>query len=238
MARPSIGAATRLKKIEAARLALRNIKRGTTMTFREMYEFLGVSRSTLREWTDGLEGFEESGAFDRGAEGIEYEFCPVRTVWFLIDHFRGILAAHEEKNRSLKQTAGVTVPEADSAASFQETKDLVNLTIAVTSAAREQGRYTPTEDMIEFIDGYNQAVVSGVLGVRTRIDPNGHMPPDLREQVDGHLRMVATDAHERATKFIEERSAGLQQAGIGRASNAAGQSPVLPKPRRDRRKAA
>lgn len=238
MARPSQSAAVRLKKLEGLRSALRALPRGTILSLREMHELLGVSRSTLREWTDTIPAFEESGAFGRGAEGVEYEFCPVRTLWFLIDHFAAIVDGQREKNRSLKQSVGVTLPESDSAASFQETKELVNLTIAVTSAAKEQGRYTPTEQMIAFVSGYNQAVVSGVLGIRTKIDPNGTLPPDVREHVDAHLRLVASDAYERAATFIEERSADLQQAGAGRAGNAAGRPPVLPGSGRNRRKAA
>lgn len=208
--------ASRIRKLKLAAERARKLKRGTLLSSKPMSEMVGVSWVSLREWCNDIPGFEESGVFTRGGNGVEWEFKPGPTIRFLEKHFSGLLKSQTAKNRKIRRAAGVALPDAEDEASFQETKDLVNMTVTVVSAAEKQQRYTPTEDMLAFIEGYNQAVVSGIMGVRTRIDPQGNLPPHIRTEIDDHLRSVATGAHEQAKKFIEEASARLQQAGAGR----------------------
>ena len=87
----------------------------------------------------------------------------------------------------------------------------------MTADAEKQGHYTPAEDMRAFITGYNQSVVDGIMGVKTKVDPNGNLPPLLRKQIDDYLRSVATAAHAKAAQFVKDFHAGTEQAGVGRA---------------------
>lgn len=221
MARNPASLSNRLKKLKAARQRIWSLQRGMVMTAIPMAQALGVSWPVLRAWCDELDGFEASGAFERGANGSKYEFCPVRTLWFLTDHFEAEAARRSEKNRDLQESAGVSLPEDEEASSFEETRGLVNLTLAVVAAAREQGHYTPTAQMIDFIEGYNQRLVNAILGIRTVADPNGALPAKIRTEIDGYLRDVASDVHEEAVKFIEEQRADLQPSGTARTGKPA-----------------
>lgn len=206
---------SRLRSLEAAKVRAAKLKRGAKLTAGPMAELLKVRWPALREWCDDLPGFEESGAFVRGGNGIEWSFNAVKTVNFLIARFQREITSQKTKNRDIRKAIGVDLPETEASASFQETKGLVELTLTVFAAAEKQRRYTLAEDVESFIAGYNQRVVDGIMGVRTRVDPNGNLPPHVRAAVDDALRSVASATHAEAARYIEEYRAGLQQAGTG-----------------------
>lgn len=215
MARSKASLSARLRKLRAARQRIFSLPLGQTLTATPMAKLLGVSWPTLRDWCNEIEGFDQSGAFEAGAEGVEYQFCPVRTVWFLIDYMERESAEQADKNRGLQESAGMTLPDGEDDVTFEEARGLVNMTVTMVSAKREAGEYTPTREWSAFLEGYNQRVVNGILGVSTRVDPNGALPPAVRRQMDSELRDLAATVHQSASKFIEERSASLQQAGTG-----------------------
>lgn len=213
MARSKTSISTRLKKLRLAKQRVFDLPRGLVLASVPMAKVLGVTWPTLRDWTNEIDGFEQSGAFERGAQGMEYEFCPVRTLWFLIEHFEQISSDQADKNRGLRQSTGVDLPDDEDDVTFEEARGLVNMTVTMTAAKREQGEYTPTHEWSAFLEGYNQRVVNGILGVSTKVDPNGALPPRTREQMDSELRNLAADVHRAAGKFIEENRAGIQQGG-------------------------
>ncbi len=215
MARSKASLSARLRKLRTAKQRIFSSPRGEVVTSMPMAKMLGVSWPTLRDWCNEIEGFAESGAFEAGANGIEYQFCPVRTVWFLIEHMERESAEQAEKNRGLQESAGMTLPDSEDDVTFEEARGLVNMTVTMVSAKREAGEYTPTREWSAFLEGYNQRVVNGILGVSTRVDPNGALPPAIRRQMDSELRDLAATVHQSASKFIEERSEAIQQAGTG-----------------------
>lgn len=185
------------------------------MPSKPMCEVLSVNWTTLKDWCDDLPGFEESGAFIRGGNGIEWQFQPRKTVDWLLKHFRAQAADSAAASRKLAKAVGVALPEVEAAPSMAETKDLVNLTLTVVGASERQGMYTRTDEVAEFLEGYNAAVVAGILGGKTKVDPNGNLPIPVRKAIDEYLRSVATSAHAEATKYIETKLAGSKQRGIG-----------------------
>ena len=213
--RNATSVSVRLKRLYSARDRVWKTERGAILRGPEMAKLLGVSWATLREWTNEIETFEQSGAFERGGNGMQYEFCPVRTLWFLIDHYDALAGQQAGRNQVMQESTGLDLPETESDVSFEEAKGLVNLTVTVVSAAREQGKYTPTGEWTGFLEGYNGRVVSGILGVGTKVDPNGMLPPAVRADMDRYLRELATSVHDDAVSFIGEYREGLQQAGTG-----------------------
>lgn len=213
MARPSSSLTARIRQLEAAKGRAAKLKRGERLSAKPMAELLGVTWIALRDWCNEIDGFEASGAFVRGGNGIEWDFEPRKTVAFLLKHFSDRVQAQARRSRAITKAVGVTMPDEEAAPSLSDTKDLVNLTVTVVAAAEKQGAYTLTEDMVSFLAGYNQRVLDGIMGVRTLVDPNGNLPAHVRAAVDKYLRQVATEVHAEAARFIEERSAGLQQAG-------------------------
>lgn len=215
MARPTTNLSARIKSLEAAKARLKELKRGSKLTSVPMARFLRVSWPSLKDWCDNIADFDESGAFTRGGMGIEWQFDPRKSIEVLLRHFRDRAEVQANKSRAISKAVGVTMPAAETP-SLAETKDLVNLTITVTAAAEKQKRYMLVEQTLAFLDDYNQLVVSSILGVRTKVDPNGQLTPAVRAAVDDHLRFVATQVHAAASKFIKEAGgAGLQQGGTG-----------------------
>ena len=217
MAKPTTNLTARIKRLEAAKARADALSTKTILSFKPMAELLGVSRQVLTGWADEVKGFEESGAFKRGGNGIEWEFRPRRTVDFLLKHFRKAADGQARKSRELTKSIGVSLAEDDGDVSLAEVKDRVNLTLTVTAAGEKQGHYTLAEDVRSFVTGYNPSVVDGIMGVKTKVDPNGNLPPLLRKQIDDYLRSVATAAHAKAAQFVKDFRAGTEQAGVGRA---------------------
>lgn len=214
MARPGTSINARIARLVTAEERAKKFKRGEVLPSRPMCEVLGVSWPTLRDWCNEIPELEASGAVVRGGNGIEWEFNPKRTVSILIKTLSKQRDSQARKSREISKAIGVSLSPDESAPSLAETKDLVNLTLAVVAAQEKQGRYTPTERMLDFIDRYNQRVVEGIMGVRTRMDPNGKLPPQIRAEIDKHLRAVATEVHGEAARFIKENQvAGSIQAG-------------------------
>lgn len=238
MPAPATSPAARLKVLARAKKRLADIPRGELFTSMPMADLLEISWVTLKKWCNEFEGFAESGAFSRGDRGMNWDFCPVRTVWFLIEYFEAMGRKAAEKSAKTQKDTGIELPESEETVTFEEARGLVNLTITVTSAAEKQGIYCLASETADFIDGYNQTVINSILGVRTTVDPGGLLPPREREAMDEALRGVAAHVHEQAQKFIKGCRAGIQQAGTAGAGEPAGKPPVLPKRSRSRRKAA
>lgn len=217
MAKSAPNLTARIRRLEAAKARADKLPARQVLSFKPMAELLGVSRQVLTGWADEVKGFEESGAFKRGGNGIEWEFRPRKTVDYLLRHFRKMAESQSRKSRELTRSIGVSLAENDEALSLTEVKERVNLTLTVTAAAERQHLYTPADEVRAFLGGYNQAVVDGIMGVRTKVDPNGNLPPHIRKQVDEYLRSVATAVHASAQRYIEGVNAGSKQTGVGRA---------------------
>jgi len=213
MARPGTSINARIGKLITAEQRAKKFKRGEVLASKPMCEVLGVSWPTLRDWCNDIAELEVSGAVVRGGNGIEWQFKPARTVAIILKSLSKQRDGQAKKSREISKAIGVSLSPDESAPSLSETKDLVNLTLAVVAAQEKQGRYTPTEQMLDFIERYNQRVVEGIMGVRTRMDPNGKLPPQIRAEIDKHLRAVATEVHGEAKRFIGEHCAGSIQAG-------------------------
>lgn len=214
MPAPKSSLTARLQKLEAAQARAGKIKRGTRYSAKPMADLLGVTWKSLKDWCDEIAKLEASGAVQRGGNGVEWSFEPKRTIKILIDHFKGIQDKQAQKSREVAASVGVSLP-AGEAPSLAETKDLVNLTLSVTKAAEDQGKYVLADDMVRFVSGYNQEVVDAILGIRTLVDPNGNLPAHVRSAIDDHLRRVATAVHGRAARFIGDFGAGIEQGGTG-----------------------
>lgn len=215
MARPAQGDRIKLDRLRAARPKAERLGRRIMLDAKPMAELLSMNWTTLRDWVDATPALEAKGAVKRGGNGVPWEFKPLRAIDLLIAHFEARTERQAKKNRAIRAAVGVNLPDGEEAATFAETKGMVDMTIAVVTARERQGEFTPTRQMADFIAGYNQRVTAAILGVRTQTDPNGNLPPHIRAAVDDYLRTVASHVHAEAAKFIEECRAGLQQDRTG-----------------------
>lgn len=216
MGRPTTNISLRLRRLRQAVERAKNLPpSGWVLSSKPMAELVGMRWAAMRDWCDGIEGFEESGTFIRGGNGVEWQFNAMAALMWLVAHFESEKSGQEAESDKLAKAIGIEMPGSE-APSLAETKDLINLTLTVTAAAERQNMFVPAEDVARFIEGYNEAVVAGILGVRTKVDPNGNLPPDLRKRNDEALRHVAANVHSLASGYIEEhRREGIQSGGTG-----------------------
>jgi hypothetical protein len=180
-----------------------------------------VTRPSLRGWCNDIDGFEGSGAFVRGGNGIEWAFNPRKTVAYLLKHFRGRAADQAASSRKLTKAVGVTLSDGDEAMSMAEVKDRLNLTLALVAATEKQGSYVLASEVSEFIAEYNQFVRDGIMGVATQADPQGNLPPAVRVSIDEFLRSLALAVQQKAIGAIEKFNAGAEPIRTGQPSRTA-----------------
>ncbi len=210
MAAQAISHSARLRELQAAKQRAAALPRKARLSFEPMMELLGIrARKTLHEYCTFPE-VAKSDSFVRGDNGIAWEFDPRRFVAAVIKHFEAVVAAQNRKSRELAKAVGVSLPD-EEAPSLQETKQLVDLTLTLTAAREKQRVYTVADEVADFIAGYNEELVSGILGVKTKVDPNGNLPPAVRKAVDEELRSLATALHAKAASYIEALRAGTEQ---------------------------
>lgn len=191
MGRPSAPSSVRLARLEAAKNRLGELQRGEVLTSVPMAKFLGVSWDSLRNWANTIPGFAESGAFERGAKGAQYTFCPVRTLWFLLDHFRAKAAEESAATDRIVELAmgGTAAPEMrgmpldemrkfmDLTIKFQEQKERQKILIeaAIVSSA--------------FVKCFSAMQEAGMRSAQ-EADPTGKWPPATRAIVEDVVRRI------------------------------------------------
>lgn len=212
MAKP-ISIAARIEALEAAKRRIEALEHAENLSSKPMHELLGVSWPTLRGWCDFRE-FDESGAFVRGGNGIEWSFDPQKTIATLLAHFNNELDQRQDRNRRVVQSVGLDMDDEEAGRiDMADLSKQVTLTIAVQEQKMKAGGYVPAARLGDFLKGYNQAAVEAVLGVGTKIDPTGTLPASIRAAMTEELRSVAAKMQSRCSAFIGESSAGLIEAG-------------------------
>lgn len=210
MAKSAVSIGARIRRLELAEQRAAALPKKTRLAARPMAELIGVTWQVLRAWCDEYPQLEAKGALIRGGNGIEWDFEPRKTIAGLLQIMRKQREGQAQKSKAITKAVGVTVSPSEEAPSLTETKQLVDLTMTVTAAKEKQGGYTPTADLRDFLIGYNQAVLDGILGVRVKVDPSGALSPAMRQAVDDELRALAVRVNGIAAKFIEGRlGAGL-----------------------------
>lgn len=209
----AITSTARIEALEAAKKRIEAHDDGTTLKSLAMAEALGVHWNVLRNWCN-IPTVEDSGAFIRGGNGIAWEFNATKTVEALIAHFKGEIAKRQNRNRSFVASMGITMDEREAEnIDIAELSKQVSLTLAMQEHKMKQGGYIPVHRVVEFLRGYNQAVVQGVLGVGTKTDPTGNLPASVRTSMNDELRSVAVNLQKRCSNFIGEFGAGLIETG-------------------------
>lgn len=208
MGRPATKANVRLRELEKAKAKIMALPRGELLTSEPMAQVLGVRWPTLREWCRDIEGFEASGAFQGGANGIAYEFCPVRTVWFLIEHFRAV----GEKAREKADRLGAMVL-GDDAAGAMGGLDLVEMKQVLETQSRyldirERARQLVDAGVVTtLLDQAFSRMQEAAITAPQEMDPTGQWSPQVRAVVDQTMRKVLVKQRGAARDAIE----GLKQ---------------------------
>lgn len=212
MARPGTSAAVRLKKLEASLEKTRSIPCGTALSFEPMLALLGISsRQVLRGWCREIPGFEESGAFETGGNGIEWKFEPRATILFLIRHFEAERDAAAARNKAMKDMAGGTALEAvPDDFDMRQTREMIDLSLKVQDARERAQTLVPIAPVAAALRRMFGAMQAAGLQAAQKLDPLGQWPPQVRESVEDGIRSLMAEQRDAARNcLVELRSGGL-----------------------------
>ncbi len=215
MARQTTSPSVRLRKLAAVTPRVIELPYGTILKLRDMAAMLGVSTPTLRGWCDTFPAFEESGAFERGAEGIEYEFCPVRTIWFLTNHFRGQVRSDQSGIKRLArlaigENASRQVPED---LSLDDIQKLLRVSTGFQDQKQRQGELVDAVRMRAVLERTFSAIQQAALRAVQEADPTGQMPAEQRMTLEDVSRSILLNQQRAAADCLKEFHGGVAQPG-------------------------
>ena len=208
MARPQTSPAARLRALKDAKDKLPPLKRGETLSMRPMAEMLRVSTKALTAWCDDIPGFEESGVFVRGGNGVEYAFKPRRTIDWLIKHFeKEVQSAAAKSRRTRKIVAGNALDAAPEDYSLDDMRKMVQLSQTIQADRERQGQLIDAAKARDAFREYHSRLQSAMLKSAQEQDPQGRWTAEIREPFENAIRSVLLDM-ERAGRTCLERLNG------------------------------
>lgn len=156
-----------------------------TLTAEPMAKLLGVSwQGALRRWCNELPGFEQSGCFVRGGQGIEWTFKVRRTTDWLIRHFEREEQALKDKSRRTEKVLGLPDGMMPDGFTLGDVDKSMAIYQKIAEQKREAGLWVPREHVENILREVLVAARDHCLGVIGVADPNGVFPPEIREKVE------------------------------------------------------
>lgn len=188
MARPAASEEARIARLRAA--LARAVSQGLvaeSFNAKQMHELLGVNRTTFRDWTSEPE-IAESGAFVAGAEGVDYAFNPIATIWVLIRWFeRKRDARMKEHLRIREAVAGDSLDSAPAELSLKEAKEALDLHLKLLDAERGSEKLVLADEVRAAVNKLVLSLREATLSAPQQLDPTNQWSPEFREQFDNVL---------------------------------------------------
>ncbi len=222
MARPAASEEARIRKLrEALRRAHDRGMLGETLGQSAMLKLLGVQAATLREWLDDPE-VDASLAFNRGGNGVEYEFNPIATIWVLIRYFERLAAEKAAKNRKIREmVAGDALDDAPDAMTVKDVNEAMRLHLSLLQAEKEAGLLVDKAEAERRFTDFVLRLRDATLSAPQKLDPTNSWTPEFREKFDNALADLLA-------LFQEEGREALSDEVFARPPDAA----PAPRPRR------
>ncbi|WP_156367173.1 hypothetical protein [Novosphingobium sp. KN65.2] len=183
------------------------LPRGEILTSQPMAGILGVRWATLRDWCDEIDGFEQSGAFMRGSNGLKYEFCPVRTIWFLIEHFRALTETEIEKAERINAMALGADAQTMRGIDLDDMKKILDTQGRLMDMRERAGALVDAGTTRTVLNQVFSRMQEVALTAPQELDPSGQWPPEVRAIIDKAMQGVLLRQRAAARTVIE----GLRQ---------------------------
>lgn len=184
MSRTVLSPAARLTQLRVAKKRADKLGVKATLTAEPMAELLGVSwQGALRRWCD-LPGFEQSGCFVRGGQGIKWTFKVRKTTDWLIRYFEREESALKAKSRRTEQVLALPEGTMPDGYTLMEVDKSIGIFQRIAEQKREAGEWVPKAHVEDIFREVLTAARDHVLGVIGVADPNGVFPPEIRERVE------------------------------------------------------
>jgi len=212
MARQTTSLNARLRKLEGAKARAAKHKADAVLAAGPMSELLGVTWNVLRDWCNEIDGFEKSGAFHRGGNGIEWEFRPRKTVAFLIAHFKARIETEKRRGKVITKATGAKSPE-DEELGLVELRHAYELARSIKREKRIDGEHCLRDHVVWLFPAAMERTRNRVMSIVTKADPNGNMPPAHRQRIEAACRATLLEIYEDQVELKEEFDARVQQEG-------------------------
>lgn len=182
MARAKTSPTARLEALRRVKPRLRRFKKDETLSARPMAEFIGVTWPVLRQWCDEFPALEETGAFVRGGNGVEWVFRPREMVAGLTAEFDALVRTGREKAaRVRRMVAGANADAIPEDASLDDMRKQLEVSARLRIEREAHGKLVDAEETV----GVLQRVFGSMrdAGLRTVqvMDPNGRWTPEQRQ---------------------------------------------------------
>lgn len=208
MARNATSLSARIRLLEKSLEKAAQMPRGETLSFEPMRHLLGVSTPILRGWCREIEGFEQSGCFDAGGNGIEWVFEPRATVLWLLRHFEAERDAASAKARRMKDMAGgETLRAVPDDFDLRETRELIDAALRTQDLRERQGALIDATAVASAAAGMFGEMQTAGLQAAQEMDPLGEWPPEIRSKVEDGIRGLMLKQQRAAKEFIAKTGA-------------------------------
>lgn len=210
MARAASNTGVHLRRLATAKPRIAKLKRGEVLSSMPMAEILSVRWPALRDWCDGIEGFEASGAFVRGGNGVEWKFYPRKVHAFLTAHFSKEAA---RDNRATKRSFRAAGADVETEMGLHEATKSFALASAIKRQRREDGELCEVAHVDHLWENSMGGIQKRVMSIVTKYDPNGNLHPSERARLDAVCREALLEIYDDNKELKGTFDAALQREG-------------------------
>lgn len=197
-----------------------------TLTYKPMCDLLGISRSALRDWCDDPE-IADSGAFVAGANGIEYQFNPIATIWVLIRFWeRKRDDRIRQQLRIREAVAGDSLDSAPDELTLREAKEALDLHLKLLESERLAGDLARAAEVQATVNKMVMALREATLSAPQKLDPTNEWAPDFREKFDNVLADLMVQLRQAGQEALSPDDGPVPAGSAGKGEGAAQRAPV------------
>ena len=191
MSKKLINPQGRIKILSAAQKRAKSVfKKDEVLSARPMCEVLSVSWGTLKNWCEEIEGFEASGAFTRGGEGIKWNFKVHETIEYLLAWAKSAQTAEKAQQKRVSKLVGIPKENLPATFNLDDLQKSVRIQREFQSQKIAQGKLCDVDVVSLAFTLYNSTVQQTILDAAQRADPNGIWKPEIRESFENELRNI------------------------------------------------
>jgi hypothetical protein len=209
MAKSTANLPVRLRKLAQARVKAAELARGAVLDAEPMRKLLGLSWPALKKWCADIPALEDKGAVVRGGNGIPWQFKPLRTIDLLTQHFEKERKASAAKAKRIRHIAmGPAAATIDEDLSLDDLAKMLKLQAQFREEREAQGRLVDAEQVRAAGQQYHIVTQQAILQGAQRIDPNGRLPPELRDTIETELRSILALVDQAQRDFLKAAGQG------------------------------
>lgn len=202
MARTVLSPQARLAQLRVAKKRADAHSARATLTAEPMAKLLGVSwQGALRRWCNELQGFEQSGCFVRGGQGIEWTFRVRKTTDWLIRYFEREEQALKVKSSKAERLLGMQEGSLPPGTDIREINSLISAVKQVIQMRIEAGELVKLSDVEDIIRSLLSGVVDRISAIPAMVDPNGKWPLEYKQALESVCFSQIMSVHDLAAEI-------------------------------------